>query len=96
MSNRKGGYRRKSRTLLRKHHRAAGKLQLTRFLAHYSAGDRVVLKAESAHHKGLFHPRFHGRIGTIVARRGRCYELTIYDGSKEKTLIVHPVHLSRQ
>ncbi len=96
MSKRKGGYRRKSRTLLRKSHRTAGKLPLTRFLAHYTLGDRVILQAESSHHKGLFHPRFHGKVGTIIGRKGRCYELTIYDGTKEKKLIVHPVHLLRQ
>jgi len=71
-------------------------MPLTRFLAHYAAGDRVTLQAESAYHKGMFHPRFHGKVGTIVARKGRCYELTICDGTKEKKLIVHPVHLLHQ
>lgn len=96
MSKRKGGYRHKSRTKLTKHHRSTGKISLTKFLAKYAVGDKVILRAESAYHKGMFHQRFYGRTGTVVGIRGRCCEVNICDGSKHKTLIVHPVHLTRQ
>ncbi|MBI4016505.1 MAG: 50S ribosomal protein L21e [Candidatus Aenigmarchaeota archaeon] len=95
MGKRKGGYRRGSRQLLRKHYRCSGKVSLTNFLASYTPGEKVVLKAESAYQKGMFHVRFAGRIGTVSEKRGRCYEVLIHDGSKEKKLVVHPVHLKR-
>ncbi|MBI4148084.1 50S ribosomal protein L21e [Candidatus Woesearchaeota archaeon] len=95
MGKRKGGYRRGSRQSLRKHHRTQGKISLTRFLAQYKTGDRVSLSAESAYQKGMHHIRHNGRMGHVVAQRGRCYEVTIMDGNKEKLLIVHPIHLKR-
>lgn len=93
MGKRKGGYRRGSRQLLRKNHRTAGKLSLTRFLATYEQGQGVTLKAEPAYHKGMYHVRFHGSTGVVSARRGDCYEVVVRDGGKEKKLVVHPVHL---
>ena len=80
---------------MRKHHRCSGKISLTNYLASYNPGDKVTLAVESAYHKGMYHPRFKGKIGTVAVKRGRCYEVLICDGSKEKKLVVHPVHLSR-
>jgi len=62
----------------------------------YGVGDRVLLSAEPAVQKSLYHPRFHGKTGKVIAKRGECYELTIRDGGKEKMIIVHPVHLRKQ
>jgi len=59
-------------------------------------GDRVLLSAEPAMQKSLYHPRFHGKTGKVLAKRGECYELQITDGGKEKMIIVHPVHLRKQ
>ena len=44
----------------------------------------------------MYFPRFHGKIGTVVSQKGRCYTVKIKDGNAEKTLIVHPVHLRKQ
>lgn len=95
MTQRKGGYRRKSRKLMRKNVSERGKISITRFIMEYKPGEHVVLKAEPAYHKGLFHLRFYGRNGVVLAKRGRCYEVGVYDGSRQKVLIVHPVHLRR-
>ena len=62
----------------------------------YDVGDRVLLAAEPAIQKSLYHPRFHGKIGKVLAKRGECYELNIQDGGKQKMIIVHPVHLRKQ
>ncbi len=67
MTQRIGGFRRKTRHKLRKNVRQ----------------------------KGMYLPRFHGRIGVVKGQRGKCYEVAIKDGSKEKILIVHPVHLKK-
>ena len=95
MVQRKGGIRRKTRYKFRKEKRSKGKISITRYFQSYTIGDRVYLGLESAVQKGMYHPRFMGRSGTIKGKRGRCYEVAINDLGKEKTLIVHPVHLKK-
>lgn len=95
MVKRIGGIRRKTRHKLRKEKRSRGKISLFNYFQSFNAGDKVSLYAESAVQKGMYHPRFMGKSGVIRSRRGNCYEVLISDGSKEKTLIVHPVHLKR-
>lgn len=90
-----GGLRRKTRSIFRKHRREKGKLSLAKYLQSFNVGDRVQLSVDSAVQKGMYHPRFYGKIATINGKRGRCYELLIKDGGKEKILIAHPVHLKR-
>lgn len=93
MVMRNGGYRRKSRHKLSKGFRRRGKVSLSRYFQAFKAGDKVCLLAEPAVQKGLYHPRFHGRIGSVTESAGRCYKVKITDINKKKTLIVHPVHL---
>ena len=95
MVKRIGTSRRGSRHKLRKNYREKGKISTTRFLQEFNIDDRVALVAEPAYHKAMYHTRFHGKIGKIIGKRGRCYEVMIKDGSKQKVLIVHPVHLKK-
>ncbi len=95
MANRTGGSRRKTRHLLRKHVRDRGKISISRFFANFKVGDRVVLKAEPAVQGSLYHRRFHGRVGTVNGKRGKCYTVSVKDLNKPKMLIVHPVHLRK-
>jgi large subunit ribosomal protein L21e len=78
---------------MRKHVRAHGKINLSAYFANYKKGDKVTLFAEPAVQAGIYHLRFHGKVGTVVQKRGGCYEVRIFDGDKAKTVIVHPVHL---
>ncbi|MBS3165257.1 50S ribosomal protein L21e [Candidatus Woesearchaeota archaeon] len=96
MTNRKGGYRRKTRHKIAKKPGTNGKLSIARYLAEFSPGQRVMLALEASYHKGMFHPRFQGRGGVVDSKTGDCYRVTIKDLSKKKTLVVHPVHLLRQ
>jgi len=59
----------------------------------FKAGQKVHLSIESSIHKGDYHTRFIGKTGTVRGLRGKCYEVVIKDGGKEKLLIIHPVHL---
>jgi len=59
----------------------------------FEKGQKVHLIVESSYHKGMYHQRFIGKTGTVMNQRGKCYEITIDDKGKEKTLIIHPVHL---
>jgi len=91
--NRIRGSRGKSRHKFRKGPREKGKLRISKFIQCFEHGQKVHLSLESSYHKGLFHQRFQGKTGTVIASRGRCYEVVIKDGGKEKMIIVHPVHL---
>ena len=95
MSKRKGGSRAGTRRMFRKTPRTRGKISLTKFFMPYEVGDRAVLVAEPAVQKNLYHQRFHGKSGMIVAKRGDCYELQVKDGGKQKIIIVHPVHMKK-
>ncbi len=95
MVTRIGGFRRKTRYKFKKKRKFKGKLSLKRFLQRLEEGDRVTLNLESAYQKGMYHPRFHGKSAIVTGKIGRCYNVLIKDGQKEKTLIVHPVHLRK-
>ena len=95
MVQRKGGFRRKTRHKLKKNVRDKGKISIRRYSQVFNSGDRVILYAEPAVQKGMYFPRFHGKAGVVKSKKGKCYEVLISDGNKEKTLIVHPVHLKK-
>jgi large subunit ribosomal protein L21e len=95
MGKRKGGYRRKTRKLMRKNVRQKGKVKLSAYFARYQEGDKVALRTEPAVQGGIYHLRFHGKIGTVTGKQGTCYTVAITDGGKAKTVIVHPVHLRK-
>jgi len=87
------GFRRETRSLLRKRPRDRGKLPLSRLLHEYQPGDRVVVKIDPSVHKGMPHRRFHGKVGVLVGRRGRAYIVQVTQGNKAKEIIVRPEHL---
>ena len=95
MVKRLGGIRRKTRYKFRKQKRARGKISMTRYFQSFAPGDRVYLTVESAVQKGMYHPSFVGKSGIVKGKRGKCYEVTINDLGKEKTLVIHPVHLRK-
>jgi len=87
------GYRKKTRSLLRKRVREHGKIGISRLLHTYEPGDKVVIKIDSSVHKGMPHRRYHGRVGVVVAKRGRAYEVNVTQGDAIKEIIVRPEHL---
>jgi len=95
MVQRAGSFRRKTRSKLRKNIKDRGKISIKNYLRSFKKGERVILKAEPAVQKGMYFPRYHGKSGLIKSKRGNCYEVLIKDGGKEKTLIVHPIHLKK-
>ena len=44
--------------------------RLNRQLMKYSVGDKVVLKVDAGVHKGMFHRRHYGKVGTITHVKG--------------------------
>lgn len=95
MTQRTGGSRKNSRGKLRKHPRDCGKVKVTKILARFTIGDRVIIDMEPAIHRGMTHVRYHGKHGIITGKQGDCYKVTIKDMNKEKVLITAPVHIKR-
>ena len=90
-----GGFRRKTRHKLKKNIREKGKISLKKYFQKIEVGQKVLLKAEPAVQGGMYFPRFHSKTGVIIGMEGRCYKVQIKDKNKQKTLIVHPVHLKK-
>ena len=90
------GFRKKTRALLSKRPRERGKLGLSRLLHEYERGDKVVIKIDSSVHKGMPHRRYNGRVGVIVSKRGRAYEVSVSQGDTVKEIVVRPEHLKLQ
>ncbi len=95
MAKRIGGFRRKTRNKLKKDIRSKGKISIRNYFQNFEIGDKVLLQAEPAVQKGMYFPRFHSKMGIVKGKSGACYQIIIKDGKKEKTLIVHPVHLRK-
>ena len=93
MATRIGGLRRKTRYKLKKDRSQKGKISVSDFMQEFEKGQKVHLTCEPAFQKGMYHPRFIGKTGIVKNPRGSCYEVIINDKGKEKTLLVHPVHL---
>ena len=87
------GYRAKTRKLLKKKPRERGKLKLGRLLCEYQPGSSVVIKIDPSVQKGMPHRRYHGRVGTVVGKRGKSYIVSVTQGEAVKEIIVRPEHL---
>ncbi|AHC51032.1 50S ribosomal protein L21 [Sulfolobus acidocaldarius SUSAZ] len=94
MVARSKGYRSKTRKLLEKKVREKGAIPKLSLLMHdYSQGEYVVVKINPSIHKGMPHRRYHGKVGLVVGKRGKAYEVKVNTGDKERVLIVRPEHL---
>lgn len=87
------GYRSKTRHLLKKKPREKGKIRLGKLLCEYQPGNSVVIKIDPSVQKGMPHRRYHGKVGTIVGKRGRSYVVSVTQGDAVKEIIVRPEHL---
>ena len=89
------GPRRKSRSVLTKKIRERGKLPLSRLLAKYEEGEKVIINIDSAIHKGMPHKRYQGQVAIVVAKRGKAYVLQIPQRKIVKTIIALPEHIKK-
>ncbi len=95
MVKRIGTFRTKTRNKLSKGYRKQGKISISQYFQKFEQGDKVALKAEPAVQKGMYYPKFYGKVGIIEGMQGSNYRVMITDKKKEKILIVHPVHLKK-
>ncbi|MFX1364219.1 MAG: 50S ribosomal protein L21e [Promethearchaeota archaeon] len=88
------GYRTKTRHKHRRNVRNRGLTSVEKYLIDYKIDDKVDIITDSSQHKrGMPHSRYHGRTGTIIGQRGRCYLVDVKLGNSKKTLIIGREHL---
>jgi large subunit ribosomal protein L21e len=87
------GYRRGTRKLAKKPTREKGKLNIGKLLVEHKVGSQVIIKIDSSVQKSIPHRRFHGKIGTVLDKRGRGYVVSVPQGEAVKEIIVRSEHL---
>ncbi|MGD0071262.1 MAG: 50S ribosomal protein L21e [Candidatus Bathyarchaeia archaeon] len=87
------GYYSGTRSLLKKATREKGKPHISKILQEYKPGSQVIIKMDSSVQKSMPHKRFHGKIGTVVAKRGRGYVVSVPQGNAIKEIITRSEHL---
>lgn len=93
MVQRSKGFRSKTRSILKKHVRAAGLSPITRKLREFPVGTRVAIVLDPASHGGMPHPRFQGHTGLVSGKQGNAFLVNVVIGQKKKTLIARAEHL---
>ena len=79
---------------LSRHHKP-GKLTISALLKDFKAGDKVTI-IQKGNFKDIPHPRYKGRVGTVVEKRGGAYVVKIGLSKRTtRTLIVNQRHLDR-
>jgi large subunit ribosomal protein L21e len=89
------GFRSRSRGTFTKEARERGLPPVTRFLQQFEVGTKVIVRIEPSDPHGQPHPRYQGRVCTVLGRVGRAYKIGFVDGHKPKQLIANPIHLLR-
>jgi len=78
----------------RKNQRDHGKIKFSRYFQDFEKGERVAVIRELAMDP-KFPKQLQGKSGVIESKRGRAYIVRINDLNKEKSYIIHPVHLKK-
>ncbi|MEE8354317.1 MAG: 50S ribosomal protein L21e [Candidatus Bathyarchaeia archaeon] len=89
------GPQRKSRSVLTKKVREKGKIGISRLLAQYELGDKVVINIDSGIQKGRPHKRFQGKVATVVEKRGNAFVLDIPQRKTSKLVIARREHIQK-
>ena len=90
------GERRKFTQKLKRRPRERGLSPVSRAVQDFNPGDRANIVIDSSVHRGMPNPKFHGKTGTVISKRGRSYILQVKDMNATKTVIVAPEHLRSQ
>jgi large subunit ribosomal protein L21e len=90
------GFRSRTRGTMTKDVRERGMPPVTRFFRSFENGSKVIVRIEASDPHGMPHPRYQGRVATVIGKVGRSYKIEFLDGGKRKELIAAPVHLIPQ
>jgi large subunit ribosomal protein L21e len=89
------GPRRRTRRVLSKSPRKRGLSPITYEFQDFEVGEKVNIVLDPSIHRGMPHPRFHGKTGTVVGNQGKSFVVKVRDGNKLKTVVSRPEHLRR-
>ena len=78
----------------RKQLKTHGKIQLSNYFQKFKNEDKVTVIQELAV-QPKFPSKLQGRSGVIIGQRGDSYIIKMNDLNKEKTYIIHPLHLRK-
>jgi len=78
---------------LARHHKPST-LSINDYIKSFEIGDKVII-VPKGNQKNIPHPRYKGKIGTIVEKRGSSYGVKIKVMTTEKTLIIPALHLEK-
>ena len=82
----------RSRNLTR-HHKPS-QIAIRDVIKTFSVGDRVAI-VPKGNNRDIPHPRFKGKVGTILGARGGAYIVDVKDINAHKQLIVKAKHLEK-
>lgn len=85
------GFRRSTRSKLKK--KVRQKFKVTSYLKEFKPRDKVVIKIDPSSQKGMPFPKFKGKIGDVIERRGDSYIIEVRVGKSIKNIISRPEHL---
>lgn len=74
--------------------RTRGKVRLSEYFKEIEDGSRVAIVKEMSE-RVAFPLRIQGKSGVVIGSRGTHKVIKLMDGNKEKTFIIHPVHLKK-
>ena len=85
------GYRRRTRKKLK----ADTRPTVNQMLRKFEIGQKVHINIMSSS-KSIPHPKFQGKTGTIIGKRGRAYVVEVNDMNAKKIIISRTEHLKLQ
>jgi large subunit ribosomal protein L21e len=85
----RGGH---SRQQSRKHRE---KTTVNKLLETYEVGASVIINIDFSIQDAMPHPRYQGKEGVVVDKRGNKYDVAITDGRKKKTIVTSSAHLKK-
>jgi large subunit ribosomal protein L21e len=89
----KGTFSRRTRNIVR-HHKLS-MLNVGSQIKRFGVGDKVAIIPKS-NYRDAPHPRYKGKIGTVVGERGSAYIVEINVMNAKRKLIVLPLHLEKR
>lgn len=85
------GFRCKTR-----HKLQGGRFSIAEALQTFATGEKVWIHLNPSVHSGMPHPRYHGRLATVLGARGRAFYIGVQDGGTVKKFYAMPEHLNLQ
>ncbi|MCL4373806.1 MAG: 50S ribosomal protein L21e [Candidatus Marsarchaeota archaeon] len=82
----------KTRHLARHHVPSA--MSVNKIIKEFKIGDKVVIVPKGSV-KNIPHPRYKGRVGTVIERRGSAYVVELKMFNATKRLVVPSMHLDK-